>query len=349
MKKKAKMLVLFGVLCFAFLFCYSAQAASNCVDRDGDGHGFGCRAGLDCNDRDATVYFGAPEIACDGKDNNCNFEVDELEEVIFADKNLKRKIISSLQLGDKVYNTDFCNAIRLELYNEGYDPEDSFIRQLNGIEYAHFVEQLDLGCNRISNIKPLRTLTNLTELDLSQCFAEDGRGLLAVNASSAPVITDIGPLKKLTNLSYLDLSGNMIEDLSPLSNLKKLVYLNLEYNVITDISPLSGLKDLEYLELAYNLIYKIPPLNLPSLFYFGAISNRITNISGFASGFPSLIYIDLCVNNISNLNAFLLNDNIYHPADIDVYENPLTKEACYQAMLLWERKGVEVDTNMCGH
>ena len=61
-----------------------------CEDADGDGHGIaggktmmGCAkaAGFgacdnDCNDGLASVYVGATEI-CDGKDNNCNNQVDE--------------------------------------------------------------------------------------------------------------------------------------------------------------------------------------------------------------------------------------------------------------------------------
>jgi hypothetical protein len=61
-----------------------------CEDKDGDGHGvtggamktdcapspgFGDCSG-DCNDSNATVYPGAPEI-CDNRDNNCNTLVDE--------------------------------------------------------------------------------------------------------------------------------------------------------------------------------------------------------------------------------------------------------------------------------
>ncbi|WP_298438633.1 putative metal-binding motif-containing protein [Geobacter sp.] len=50
-----------------------------CIDNDGDGY-FGmsstCSTGDDCNDNDATIHPGATEL-CDGKDNNCNGQVDE--------------------------------------------------------------------------------------------------------------------------------------------------------------------------------------------------------------------------------------------------------------------------------
>ncbi|MFZ5786707.1 MAG: MopE-related protein, partial [Acidobacteriota bacterium] len=46
------------------------------VDKDGDGYGAGCPAGPDCNDSDPAMNAGAKET-CDGKDNNCNNDVDE--------------------------------------------------------------------------------------------------------------------------------------------------------------------------------------------------------------------------------------------------------------------------------
>ncbi len=47
-------------------------------DNDGDGFGVGfSQPGLaDCNDQDANVFPGAPEICADGKDNNCDSRVD---------------------------------------------------------------------------------------------------------------------------------------------------------------------------------------------------------------------------------------------------------------------------------
>ena len=52
-----------------------------CPDEDHDGHS--CD---DCDDHDATVYPGAPEI-CDNKDNNCDGQVDEgmLVQTFYAD------------------------------------------------------------------------------------------------------------------------------------------------------------------------------------------------------------------------------------------------------------------------
>ncbi len=59
--------------------CVPAEgmACGTCVDADGDGFGDGpdCQ-GFDCDDGDAQVYRGAPEI-CDGKDNDCNARADD--------------------------------------------------------------------------------------------------------------------------------------------------------------------------------------------------------------------------------------------------------------------------------
>ena len=50
-----------------------------CKDMDKDGHyaySPTCPTGDDCNDGDPTIFTGAAEL-CDGKDNNCNGQIDE--------------------------------------------------------------------------------------------------------------------------------------------------------------------------------------------------------------------------------------------------------------------------------
>jgi hypothetical protein len=52
----------------------AAPAWAQCDDSDRDADSFSCRAG-DCDDTQATVYPGAPEL-CDGRDNNCDTLID---------------------------------------------------------------------------------------------------------------------------------------------------------------------------------------------------------------------------------------------------------------------------------
>lgn len=48
----------------------------SCMDADQDSYGEGCPAGPDCDDGDPSTFMGATEL-CDGKDNDCDTQVDE--------------------------------------------------------------------------------------------------------------------------------------------------------------------------------------------------------------------------------------------------------------------------------
>jgi internalin A len=108
---------------------------------------------------------------------------------------------------------------------------------------------LSLENNKISDIKPLESLTNLSVLNLGN-----------------NQISDIKPLKSLTNLNVLFLENNSISDIKPLESLTNLTVLWLENNSISDIKPLASLTNLTELWLGGNPIApKICPLKPESI------------------------------------------------------------------------------------
>ena len=97
-----------------------------------------------------------------------------------------------------------------------------------------------------------RKLSSLTQLDLSYTR-----------------ISDIKPLASLTNLKDLYLTGNKISDIKPLASLNNLNYLNLSNNQISDIKPLASLTNLTGIGLSNNPIApKTCPLKPESICYW---------------------------------------------------------------------------------
>ena len=67
-------------------------------------------------------------------------------------------------------------------------------------------------------------------------------------------ISDIKPLESLTNLIGIGLNNNEISDVKPLQSLTKLIALSLAKNKISDIQPLRSLTKLTNLSLSENPI-----------------------------------------------------------------------------------------------
>lgn len=122
---------------------------------------------------------------------------------------------------------DSVNDIPLLLHLTNLTALGLHIRQIRHEELSRLADvrdvlvSLDLDSNQISNISPLATLTNLTDLRLWR-----------------NKISDISPVQGLTNLIFLGLGGNQISDISPLTGLANLTALYLWDNQISDISPL---------------------------------------------------------------------------------------------------------------
>ena len=153
------------------------------------------------------------------------------------------------------------------------------IVDITGLEFATNLKELQLGGrNRITDLRPLTNLTNLTYLyiwhrevaDMPRVTNLDIRplsGLINLKRLSLENsgISDISLLAGLKELQHLGLSYNTIEDISPLAGLKKLIHLNLSDNSITDLSPLSGLTNLRELWIEGNPVTNFRPLDALNL------------------------------------------------------------------------------------
>jgi len=219
------------------------------------------------------------------------------------------------------------------------------IDDLTGLQYATNLTQLRISSyGQLSDIAPLASLTNLTEVwltcrELTDITPVGGLTKLTVlgltgsqvvditplaNLTSLRrvaldwnQVTDITPLAGLTNLASVGLNGNYIADISPLSGLTNLVGLDLSSNMIADIAPVSGLANLSGLQLHDNQIADITPLTgLSSLRYLGLHGNQITDISPVA-GLTGLTELDLNGNRIFDLApvAGLVNLEYLHLSD----------------------------------
>ena len=115
-----------------------------------------------------------------------------------------------VELKDIVDNIKDYNKLRdLSLYSANLEN----VELLSKLKNIESLNKLNLGANKIKNVKPLEDLKNLTELDLG-----------------SNLITDISPLKELTKLKLLNLRKNNIKDITPLSENKELMNLNLKEN-----------------------------------------------------------------------------------------------------------------------
>lgn len=101
-------------------------------DNDGDGYGYtnyGWRTcsgppwesysliGEDCDDNDASIYPGAIEL-CDGKDNDCDGQVDNNPPLEIVDNNFGS--CSTAELLGEVCGDDFCDQLHITGIGEGW-------------------------------------------------------------------------------------------------------------------------------------------------------------------------------------------------------------------------------------
>jgi len=159
------------------------------------------------------------------------------------DPNLRRVVGEKLR-SHRFTQPDMLRLRDLVAFSQG-------IANLTGLEHATNLVFLDLGGNRITDIRPLAGLTRLETLRLWHNR-----------------ITDISPLAGLKRLKEIGLNDNQIEDFTPLLELTDLETLQVKDNP-GDVTPILALNpvDLEICDVpGYPIAPRIQDRDYPSVF-----------------------------------------------------------------------------------
>jgi uncharacterized repeat protein (TIGR02543 family) len=153
-----------------------------------------------------------------------------------------------------------------------------------------YLMYLSLANNNISNITPLKGLTNLVELRL-----HDNQ------------IASVRDLQLLQNLQALYLGNNKISDVTWLNNLRQLRVLYLNGNSLSDVSGLGALNKLTAVNVSGN--------SLQSLYALTASAGTMTELYAEGNAIPSFSFIA----NMTGLRRLMLSNNqyTYEPSLID--------------------------------
>lgn len=133
--------------------------------------------------------------------------------------------------------------------------------------------------------------------------------LKSVDAAINEQLTDIAWMASLTNLTELHLSNTAVEDISALANCKQLRELHLDFTRVHDITALSDLTQLEEFTAMQNYIHDetpriadITPLaNKPNLRVIDLYGTDVADITPL-SNLPALEKLELAYTRVKDLD-----------------------------------------------
>ncbi|MEA4939184.1 MAG: leucine-rich repeat domain-containing protein [Christensenella sp.] len=207
----------------------------------------------------------APTAAAATTDQVIDFGDDVLEALV---REAMNRPTGDITVADAEAVTD------LDMQQQGVDPNQPYIHNLDALKYFKNLTYLGLGYavqnaddpNAPIDISSFAGMTKLESLQLGGLVVDDLSvvanmpNLMSLTVFGGKRLTDISALANETNLEALTLRGNLISDITPLVGLTKLRYIDLQDNQISDVTPLAGLTKLERLFLEQNPITDYSPL-----------------------------------------------------------------------------------------
>lgn len=236
-----------------------------------------------------------------GADDTCTPHV--AAAVTIPDENLELALRTELGIpsGDI---TDLALAT-LQVFDAGNEE----IADLQGLQHAVNLIELDLGGNLLTNDSNLQLLAQLLDLQKLTLSSNDITILPDLSmltkletfyAFDVP-ITSLSPLGGVTSLQRLQFSNCDVSDLTPLANLTSLEYLSFASTEVTSLGPLSGLDNLLSLQADSNPIGSAAPLtSLSNLLNLNLSHTAVTDLSDLSS-MTQLTDLGLMGNDIDDL------------------------------------------------
>ncbi|MBN2852526.1 MAG: leucine-rich repeat domain-containing protein, partial [Clostridia bacterium] len=229
-------------------------------------------------------------------------------EIIYTPKDYGLNPVQTVQIPDEGLKS----IILSTLENMGTPvSEEITVNDLFALRYLIIASEEWFSQNpEINEIYPLSRPddTAIKNLDGLQ-YAQNLQALIIVNKD----IRDISFLSGLDNLTLLNLSGNNIENVLPVKDLKKLISLNLENNLVEDVTYLGGLSNLEILNLSANRITDLRALslltNLKEFSFTGNALNRLTDVNGL-SDLNFIEMLDVDGNELYDITALSTFSNL---------------------------------------
>ena len=225
--------------------------------------------------------------------------VSENKEIVFKDVNFRNAVTQAL--GKKDFESILVSDVQ---QLTSFSARVCGISDISEIIYFTNLESLDLKGNRIADLSPLGSLTQLKKLDISKNFT-----LLSGDREKGLNLT---PLKNLVLLEELNASGNMITDISPLAGLACLKVLDVQNNRLTDLSALATCTGIESLNIASNYHTDATGMqeqgiseirfveHMPNLHTLIASNNIIASLEGVEQ-LTKLTYVDIAQNYVMSL------------------------------------------------
>eukprot|EP00798_Chlamydomonas_sp_ICE-L_P019466 gene19466-26127_t len=222
------------------------------------------------------------------------------------------------------------------------------------------LQVLKLKRNELTDIKALRSLQSLAEIDVAQNKLTQVLGYVPVTSSTREcnvrkadfsenqivLMSDLSAFKRLQDL-YLD--RNKIENISGLKNLMMLHTLSLSGNLLTSCKGLQNLAGLRFLNLENNIIESLEPLSsLAGLQVLLVKNNKLTSLEGVQS-MLTLRKLDVSNNLIPGLQQISQASKAYFLEELNTIGNPMEKETAQasKACFLLELKTIGNPMEKC--